>query len=85
MPDVTFERETRPSARKLTTRALCERYDVCDRTIDRWVDTGILPEPMYINKRRYWDEAEVEERERQRMSARADTGSRAEAVFGNSG
>jgi hypothetical protein len=29
---------------------------------------------MYINKRRYWDEAQVEERERERMSARANVG-----------
>jgi predicted DNA-binding transcriptional regulator AlpA len=55
-------------ARKLTSRALQQRYGVVDRTIDRWVQTGILPEPMRINKIRYWDEAEIEERERERMS-----------------
>jgi predicted site-specific integrase-resolvase len=60
------------SRKKLTTRALCERYSVVDRTIDRWVDSGILPEPIYINKRRYWDEGDVEQRERERMGARAD-------------
>jgi predicted DNA-binding transcriptional regulator AlpA len=56
-------------ARKLTSRALQQRYGVVDRTIDRWVEAGILPVPMRINKIRYWDEAEIEERERERMSA----------------
>ena len=53
-------------ARKLTARALQERYGVVDRTLDRWVKAGILPEPMRINHRRYWDEAQVEERDRAR-------------------
>jgi len=54
--------------KKLTTRLLCERYSVCDRTIDRWVEAGILPVPMRINKIRYWDEAEIEQLERERMA-----------------
>jgi hypothetical protein len=36
-------------ARKLTCRALQERYGVVDKTIDRWVQSGVLPAPMYIN------------------------------------
>ncbi len=56
--------------RKLTSRALQQRYGVVDRTIDRWVEAGILPVPMRINKIRYWDEAEIEERERERMAHR---------------
>jgi predicted DNA-binding transcriptional regulator AlpA len=51
-------------ARKLTSRALQQRYGVVDRTIDRWVEASILPEPMRINKIRYWDEAEIEQFER---------------------
>jgi predicted DNA-binding transcriptional regulator AlpA len=54
--------------RKLTTRLLCERYSISDRTVDRWVDAGILPPPMRINKVRYWDEGEIVELERQRMA-----------------
>ena len=57
-----------PARRKLPARALSERYGISDRTVDRWVATGILPEPMYINGRRYFDEAEIEERERERMA-----------------
>jgi predicted DNA-binding transcriptional regulator AlpA len=59
-------------ARKLPTTAVCERYGITDRTVDRWVAADILPAPMYINKRRYWDEAEIERRERERMSARQE-------------
>jgi hypothetical protein len=54
--------------RKLTTRMLCERYSISDRTVDRWTASGILPEPMRINNVRYWDELEIETRERQRMN-----------------
>jgi DNA-binding transcriptional MerR regulator len=54
--------------KKLTTRLLCERYSVCDRTIDRWVEAGILPEPMRINKARYWDEQEIEQLDRERAA-----------------
>ena len=56
-------------ARKLTSRALQQRYGVVDRTIDRWTEAGILPEPLRINKIRYWDETEIEKRERERMAA----------------
>jgi hypothetical protein len=49
-------------------RALTERYGVVDRTIDRWVATGVLPPPMWINKIRYWNLGELEKRERERMA-----------------
>ena len=54
-------------ARRLPTRALCARYDVVDRTIDRWLARELLPPPIIINGRRYWDEAELEKFERARM------------------
>ena len=54
-------------ARKLTSRALQERYGVVDRTIDRWVESGVLPQPMRINKIRYWDLEEIEARDTQRL------------------
>ena len=54
-------------ARKLTSRALQERYGVVDRTIDRWVESGVLPQPMRINKIRYWDLDEIEARDTQRL------------------
>ena len=47
--------------RKLTSRMLCEWYNVCTRTIDRWTAAGILPPPMVINGYRYWDEQQVEQ------------------------
>jgi hypothetical protein len=55
--------------RKLTTKLLCERYSVCDRTIDRWTETGVLPKPMVINRIRFWDEEEIEARDQERMAA----------------
>jgi predicted DNA-binding transcriptional regulator AlpA len=61
--------KTRPWKRKLTMRLLCDRYGVCDRTIDRWTQTGVLPKPMVINRIRFWDEEAIEERDRERMTA----------------
>jgi hypothetical protein len=52
----------------LPTRALCERYGVVSRTIDRWEAAGVIPAPVCINGRRYWREAELEARERSGMS-----------------
>ena len=56
--------------RLLPTRDILSRYNVTDRTADRWVAAGILPDPIRINGRRYWDEAELEQRERDGMSRR---------------
>ena len=61
--------EAGPGRRKLAIRHLCQRYDVCARTIDRWTQAGILPKPMTINKIRYWDEEEVEQRDQERLAA----------------
>jgi predicted DNA-binding transcriptional regulator AlpA len=58
--------------RKVTCRALTERYGVVDRTIDRCVATGALPQPMRINKIRYWDLGEIEEREREHKAQGKD-------------
>jgi predicted site-specific integrase-resolvase len=56
--------------KRLPTKAMCERYGVSDRTIDRWTASGILPAPLVINRRRYWIELEIEEREREGMHRR---------------
>jgi DNA-binding transcriptional MerR regulator len=54
--------------RKLPARALCERYQISDRTLDRWTEAGVLPPPMYIRGRRYWDQEQIEQLERERMA-----------------
>jgi hypothetical protein len=57
------------SRRMITIRALCKRYgDICTRTADRWLEAGILPQPMRINGIRYWDLDELEQIERERMT-----------------
>jgi len=59
---------THKGKRLLPIRAMCARYgNVADKTIDRWTAAGILPAPLVINRRRYWDEAELEHRERANM------------------
>jgi hypothetical protein len=63
-----------PRDRMLPTRLVRERYLIVDRTINRWIDRGILPEPLRINGLRYWRESDLAQREREGMSAR-NTGS----------
>ena len=36
-------------------RAFAERLGVSTRTIDRWIRDGLLPRPIRINKRKYWN------------------------------
>jgi hypothetical protein len=50
-------------------RDLRARFGVCSKTIERWTESGILPQPMRINKLRYWDLGEIEAMERDRMAA----------------
>jgi hypothetical protein len=55
------------------TRALCQRYDVVPRTIDRWIDSGILPPPVWIGGRRYWPEDALLKLERSLVGKRRAT------------
>jgi hypothetical protein len=59
-----------PPGRKLPTRLLCARFNVCDRTIARWQNDPDLnfPSPIVINGRKYFDEIEVVRWERDRAS-----------------
>ena len=52
-------------------KTLCTRYGRSDRTIDRWVDTGVLPKPIYIRGLRYWDEADLDARDAARKAEAA--------------
>jgi hypothetical protein len=35
-------------------RKFAEQHGVCGRTLDRWTEIGLLPEPRRINQRKYW-------------------------------
>ena len=50
--------------RMLPTRLVRKRYNV----IDRWKKSGILPTPVRINGVLYWQEHELERRERELLS-----------------
>ena len=47
----------------LHLRAVCARYGISDRTVDRWVEASVLPKPVYIQGRRYWDADELGQRD----------------------
>ena len=50
------------------SRKVQERYDIADRTLDRWLENKALnsPRPVIINKRRYWRIRELVAWERSR-------------------
>ena len=56
------------------TRDLCRRYKVSPRTIYRWIEAGILPQPININNRLFFDDAALDEKERERMRGHAEAG-----------
>jgi hypothetical protein len=43
-----------PTAQLETHRQYAERHGVSTRTVDRWSEDGILPEPIRIRTRKYW-------------------------------
>jgi predicted DNA-binding transcriptional regulator AlpA len=58
------------SERLLPMGQMCRRYGVTDRIIDRWLAAGVLPEPIRINRYRYWRLSDLERFERAGVSAR---------------
>jgi DNA-binding transcriptional MerR regulator len=54
----------------LPTRLICARYNITNRTVDRWEKSGILPTPVRINGVRYWRHHELERRERELFQTR---------------
>lgn len=68
MSDTSFD----TSAKLLPTRQVCRRYNVSDRTVARWErDTDLgFPQPVIINKRKYYHEADLTAFDRAQASAR---------------
>lgn len=63
-----------PDTKKwLPARRVLERYDICDRTLSRWIrsETLAFPHPHVVNGRRYFSESALVEWERARASLRA--------------
>jgi DNA-binding transcriptional MerR regulator len=59
--------------RKLTARSLADRYGISLKTIDRWTEAGILPRPMRVNRRRFWDATELEAFDRSRLDPQTNS------------
>jgi hypothetical protein len=61
-PETTGRRSPTRNGRKLPARKVLERYDICGKTLDRWLADPKLgfPRPAVINKRRYFDEDELD-------------------------
>jgi hypothetical protein len=54
-------------------KRVCERYEITDRTLDRWLGDPELdfPRPLIINKRRYFSDPELVAWERKRAATAA--------------
>jgi hypothetical protein len=54
----------------LPARAVLARYGIVDRTLDRWLGNERLgfPRPLYVNRRRYFFEAELDRWERDKAA-----------------
>jgi hypothetical protein len=57
----TINPERADTGTLLPAKKVQQRYDVSDRTIDRWLASKTLgfPQPVLINKRRYWRISEL--------------------------
>jgi predicted DNA-binding transcriptional regulator AlpA len=55
------------SERLLPMGQMRKRYGVSDRTIDRWLETGILPQPVRMGQTRFWRLSDLEKIERDRI------------------
>lgn len=58
----------------LPSSAVRERYrgikhdKISFRTIDRWVERGILPKPVRIGTRRYWSSEQLDQYDQARLA-----------------
>jgi hypothetical protein len=52
----------------LPVQGICKRYDIKERSVDRWVKAKILPDPVYIRGRRYWSSEQLDQRDEARLA-----------------
>jgi hypothetical protein len=59
--------------RLVPTRGVLSRYQIVDRTLDRWLESPTLnfPKPVIIRRRKYWQLGELVAWERQQARALA--------------
>jgi hypothetical protein len=64
--------EIESTSRLLPTKHVCQRYAVSDRTIARWERDPALgfPQPVVINKRKYYPETDLTAFDRARAAQR---------------
>ena len=58
--------------RLLPLQQMCRRYGISARTIDRWLESGILPQPVWMGKVRFWRLGDLQQIERERIGVKAD-------------
>jgi predicted site-specific integrase-resolvase len=49
-----LEKSPARSVQLLSTKKIADLNGVCVRTVERWIEAGVLPPPIRIRKRRFW-------------------------------
>jgi DNA-binding transcriptional MerR regulator len=60
--------ESQTSKRRLAHRQKAEQLGVSTRTLDRWIETGVITAPAVVNRRKYHDEDSQPRRDSERAA-----------------
>src|SRR4051794_22451612 len=61
-----------PPTRMLPIKPVCERYGISAQTVDRWLERGLLPEPMRVRRYRYGSESNLDDFDKKRRDAQRE-------------
>lgn len=64
MPDTDFNQE-----RFIRAKEIRARYDISNVTLHRWIKSGKLPQPQYINSQRVWRASVIEAAEAEMLAS----------------
>lgn len=53
----------------LRAKELCERYSISNVTLHRWISTGKIPKPQYLNLQRVWLQSAIDAAEQHMLNS----------------
>lgn len=62
--------------RFLRAKDIRHRYTISDPTLHRWVKSGKLPKPQYLNSQRVWKQSAIEAAEEKMLASDERVGNR---------
>jgi predicted DNA-binding transcriptional regulator AlpA len=64
MPDTDFNQE-----RFIRAKEIRARYDISNVTLYRWINSGKIPQPQFLNSQRVWKQSVLEAAEEKMLSS----------------